>query len=109
MSDTGLIKAEGVGIEPTATDSTPAAYGFEVRAGHQTESSSDDNIGRWRVEFTGFWCPPLDRRHRHLQGIVDFDRLFENKRLTVALADHMPHAARVHFDQLEDVHAGMVD
>lgn len=37
-------KAEGVGIEPTATDPKPTAYGFEVRAGHQTESASGENI-----------------------------------------------------------------
>ena len=33
-----------MGIEPTATDPKPPAYGFEVRAGHQTESASGGNI-----------------------------------------------------------------
>ena len=44
-------KAEGVGIEPTADDPKPPAYGFEVRAGHQTESASVRNI--WRPQIDG--------------------------------------------------------
>ena len=44
-----------MGIEPTADDPKPPAYGFEVRAGHQTESASGWNIRGPQIEGTSIF------------------------------------------------------